>query len=60
MDLISDEEDYGEPDAGEAEEVAALGGEEDAVPCDKEEEGTAADDGPPKQAVMPLGPPPSA
>ena len=50
MDLISDEEDYEEPDAGEAEDVA---------PSD-EEEGIVVDDTLPEQAILPPSPPPSA
>jgi hypothetical protein len=51
VDLISDEEDFGEPDASEAEEDTALG--------DKEEEGSMADDGLLEQAVVPPNAPPS-
>jgi hypothetical protein len=51
VDLISDEEDFGEPDASEVEEDTALG--------DKEEEGSMADDGLLEQVVVPPNAPPS-
>jgi hypothetical protein len=51
VDLISDKEDFREPDASEAEEDTALG--------DKEEEGSMADDGLLEQAVVPPNAPPS-
>ena len=49
MDLVSDKEDYGEPNASEAEEDATLGA--------KEEVGTTVDDGPSEQAIVPPSPP---
>jgi hypothetical protein len=52
VDLVSDEEDHGEPNADEA--------EEDVAPGDKEEEGNAANDGPLEEGVVPPNPPPSA
>ena len=52
VDLVSDYKDVEEGDACEGEDAAA--------PGDKEEEGTAAIDGPPEQAVVPPSPPPSA
>ena len=52
VDLISDKEDYGEPNAGKVEEDAALG--------NKEEEGTMVDDELSDQAGVPPSSPPSA
>lgn len=52
VDLVSDEEDHGEPNADEV--------EEDVAPGDKEEEGNAANDGPLEEGVVPPNPPPRA
>jgi hypothetical protein len=51
VDLISDEEDFGEPVASEV--------EEDTAPSDKEEEGSMVDDGLLEQAIVPPNAPPS-
>ena len=53
VDLVNDDdEDIGEPDAGEAKKEAALG--------DEEKKGNEENNGPPERAVMPPSPPPSA
>lgn len=52
VDLVSDDEDIMEADTGKVEKEVTLG--------NKEEEGTAADDGPSEQVALSLCPPPSA
>jgi len=52
VNLVSDDKDIMEANAGEAEKEVTSG--------DKEEEGAMADDGPSQQAIVPPNPPPSA